>query len=91
MKNFVKDNWYKLMIGSSMMMASFGFMIYAVSPVYANKDQKNTEKSPKVTNSNFFWIESNEYIYYWTDESNFNDWLFGASEPFVEPKKRKLP
>jgi hypothetical protein len=36
MKNFVKENWYKLMIGSSMMMASFGFMIYAISPAYSN-------------------------------------------------------
>ncbi len=40
MKNFVKENWYKLMIGSSMMMASFGFMIYAISPAYSNTDKK---------------------------------------------------
>jgi hypothetical protein len=43
MKNFVKENWYKLMIGSSMMMASFGFMIYAISPAYSNTDKEKTE------------------------------------------------
>jgi hypothetical protein len=43
MKNFVKENWYKLMIGSSMMMASFGFMIYAISPAYSNSDKDKTE------------------------------------------------
>lgn len=44
MKNFVKENWYKLMIGSSMMMASFGFMIYAISPAYSNSDKETTLK-----------------------------------------------
>ena len=43
MKNFVKENWYKLMIGSSMTMASFGFMIYAISPAYSNSDKEKTE------------------------------------------------
>lgn len=43
MKNFVKENWYKLMIGSSMMMASFGFMIYTISPAYSNSDKQKTE------------------------------------------------
>jgi hypothetical protein len=43
MKNFVKENWYKLMIGSSMMMISFGFMIYAISPAYSNSEKDKTE------------------------------------------------
>jgi hypothetical protein len=37
MKTFVKENWYKLMVGSSMMMASFGFMMHSVSPATANE------------------------------------------------------
>ncbi len=52
MKTFIKDNWYKLMIGSSMMMASFGFMIYAVSPAYSNNVNvsaiKNDSSNQKV-------------------------------------------
>jgi hypothetical protein len=43
MKKFVKENWYKLMVGSSMMMASFGFMIYAISPVYSNNNDNKLE------------------------------------------------
>jgi len=38
MKKFVSENWYKLMIGSSMLMASFGFMVHSVSPAYAEPD-----------------------------------------------------
>lgn len=46
MKNFVAENWYKLMIGSSLCMASFGFMVHSLTsatakthanePTYAN-------------------------------------------------------
>jgi len=43
MKTFVKENWYKLMVGSSMLMASFGFMMYAISPAYSNSGNEKTE------------------------------------------------
>ncbi|MDP4761703.1 MAG: hypothetical protein NWR96_08715 [Crocinitomicaceae bacterium] len=51
MKNFVKENWYKLMVGSSMMMASFGFMIYAISPAYSNNNENKVE-IPSTQNTN---------------------------------------
>jgi hypothetical protein len=52
MKNFIKENWYKLMIGSSMMMASFGFMIYTISPAYSNSEKEKTEiKNTGISNS----------------------------------------
>ena len=35
MKKFVSENWYKLMIGSSLLMASFGFMVHSVAPALA--------------------------------------------------------
>jgi ABC-type lipoprotein release transport system permease subunit len=50
MKTFVKENWYKMMVGSSMMMASFGFMIYAVSPAYSNSEK--TEINNRDTSNN---------------------------------------
>jgi len=40
MKKFVSENWYKLMIGSSLLMASFGFMVYCVSPEMADNNNK---------------------------------------------------
>jgi len=46
MKKFVSENWYKLMIGSSLLMASFGFMVHSVSPAMAdNNSQKFNENS----------------------------------------------
>ena len=46
MKKFVSENWYKLMIGSSLLMASFGFMVHSVSPAIANdiKDEQQINK-----------------------------------------------
>jgi len=35
MKKFIAQNWYKLMIGTSLLMASFGFMIRSVTPAVA--------------------------------------------------------
>ncbi len=44
MKNFVKENWYKLMIGSSLFIFSVGFFINSVSPVYSsNTNKEKTE------------------------------------------------
>jgi hypothetical protein len=67
MKIFLKENWYKLMIGSSMMMASFGFMIKSVSPAYSNseKDKKEIKNagipnSPLGTNG---YVEG-QYVYF---------------------------
>ena len=52
MKTFVKENWYKLMVGTSMLMASFGFMIYAISPAYSNSEKEKTEiKNTGIPNS----------------------------------------
>jgi len=48
MKKFVSENWYKLMIGSSLLMASFGFMVYTVSPLKAS-DNNNENKEFNLT------------------------------------------
>jgi len=42
MKKFILVNWYKLMIGSSFLMASFGFMVHSITPLNAN-DTNNFE------------------------------------------------
>jgi hypothetical protein len=41
MKNFVSENWYKLMIGTSLLMTSFGFMVYTISPARASESKIN--------------------------------------------------
>ncbi len=40
MKNFVKENWYKLMIGCSMFIFSISALIYSVAPARANIQEK---------------------------------------------------
>ena len=54
MKNFINENWYKLMIGSSLLMASFGFMVYSVSPAIAgiNKDNLNFNSNYRLISTN---------------------------------------
>ena len=105
MKNFVKENWYKLMIGSSMMMASFGFMIYAISPAYSNSDKEKTEiKNTGIPNGqvmndgiavgNYIYFVDGGYLY---EFHNSADRYRNSPEGFcvnptsLKPKKVKLP
>ena len=39
---FLKENWYKLMTGTAMLIFACGFFIYAVSPSYANYTKEET-------------------------------------------------
>jgi hypothetical protein len=54
MKKFVSENWYKLMIGSSLLMASFGFMVHSVSPAMAdgNNQKLNVNSNYKLVTTN---------------------------------------
>ena len=51
MKNFVSENWYKMMIGSSLLMASFGFMVHSVSPAMADDFNVNSNYKMVPTNA----------------------------------------
>ena len=60
MKTFVKDNWYKLMIGSSMFIFSVSALIYSVSPARAEnvfKAKSNSANTP-------FFVVVNGVVYY---------------------------
>lgn len=105
MKNFVKENWYKLMIGSSMMMASFGFMIYAISPAYSNPHKEKTEiKNMGVPNGQvmnggivvggYIYFVDGGYMYeFQNSDERYRDSPVGfCDEPSeYKPKKVKLP
>ena len=54
MKKFVSENWYKLMIGSSLLMASFGFMVHSVSPAMADGNNQKFN-----VNSNYKLVPTN--------------------------------
>ncbi len=98
MKNFVKENWYKLMVGSSMMMASFGFMMYAISPAYSNNNENKVEipssqntTSPVGTNGVVImgaaYFVDGGYIY---KNSNMVTWS-GGWKNYGDWSKYKLP
>ena len=54
MKKFVSENWYKLMIGSSLLMASFGFMVHSVTPAMADDNNQKLN-----VNSNYKMVPTN--------------------------------
>ncbi len=61
MKNFVKENWYKLMIGSSLFIFSVGFFINSVSPVYSiNTDKTNNSLKVLPNNQKVIQVPVNE-------------------------------
>ena len=61
MKNFVKENWYKLMIGSSLFILSVGFFVNSVSPVYSiNADKNNNSLKVLPNNQKVIQVPVNE-------------------------------
>ena len=98
MKTFVKENWYKLMVGTSMLMASFGFMIYAISPAYSNNNDNMVEitSSQNTTsplgangvriNDGVYFVDGG-YLYYHYELGKYpNEWNQNTYW-----KKHKLP
>lgn len=52
MKKIIKENWYKLMIGSSMLMASFGLMVHSISPAFGDNTNKRWGSNYKLIPTN---------------------------------------
>ena len=94
MKTFVKENWYKLMVGTSMLMASFGFMIYAISPAYSNSDKTEIKNTNAPLGSNGVIIDGYAY---WCDGGYMYkcakpaDWFIYDNKYGDAPTKKKLP
>ena len=91
---FLKENWYKLMTGTAMLIFACGFFIYAVSPSYANETSEvNTPQME--TTEGFFTVTSNGYLYTWDNANKMMTWTAGydkhARYGSTLPNKRKLP
>ena len=52
MIRFLKQNWYKLMIGSSLLLFAAGFFIYSVSSAYAGNSEQ--QKYPNYNHSSTY-------------------------------------
>ena len=101
MKTFVKENWYKLMVGSSMLMASFGFMIYAIGPAYSNNNDKKVEipsnqntSSPVGVNGviigDYAYFVDGGYIYQFRKDYVYS-FMGSPTRSDLKPTKTKLP
>ena len=90
---FLKENWYKLMIGFSMVTFSISALIYTISPAMANESKA---KAPVISNGvlygNCMYFVDGGYLYE-IDKQNFDNyssyWWKGGS--YYTPKKKKLP
>ena len=90
MKNFLKENWFKLMTGTSMLVFSFAFLLYVVSPTYANQTSEN--KTPEMeSNDDAFAVASGGYLYTWGSREYMRTWSTDLNYSYCLPKKRKLP
>jgi len=90
MKNFLKENWFKLMTGTSMLVFSFAFLMYAVSPSYANQTSE-VNKPQMESNDDRFAVASGGYLYTWYWKEDMNYWCDGSPLESKNPSKRKLP
>ena len=71
MKNFVKENWYKMIIGCSFFMISVSALIYTTGNANAN------ESYPvKPVNANSYIVKNN--ILYYNNGSNGHHWAYWA-------------
>ncbi len=71
MKNFVKENWYKLIIGCSFFMLSISALIYTTGNANAN------ESYPAKPKSGDMFIVKNNILYYCSNgDGRWNsDWI----------------
>ena len=79
------------MIGSSLFMASIGFLIRSVSPVLANNNinEVNTNSIHKLSPmGNYSYFVDGGYMYQFYDVSN---WCYNSKEKAYAPTKVKLP
>ena len=77
MKTFVKENWYKLMIGSSMFIFSVSALIYSVSPARAENVFK--AKSNDEYNRYTFLVDSQNRVWFHDnrDSPYIDNWVKG--------------
>ena len=88
MKSFLSHNWYKLMIASSFLIFSIGFLLYAISPSYANTNEEKINTSINSPNSNDdrFAVSSNGYLYVFDNKNVMYSWAKGEKYYYDKTK-----
>jgi hypothetical protein len=78
MKTFLKENWYKLMIGFSMVTFSLSALIYSISPAMANDNEHNIQFNSNIPVGNkgitigqhTYFVDAG-YVYKWNLEKDY--------------------
>ncbi len=67
MKNFITNNWFRMVIGTSTLIFSVGFFIRSITPSYANNSNLNNTSNVASTNGyaegNYVYFIDNGYMY----------------------------
>jgi hypothetical protein len=63
MKTFLKENWYKLMIGFSMITFSLSALIYSISPAMANDNTNIPVGNKGITIKEYTYFVDGGYVY----------------------------
>ena len=89
---FLKENWYKLMTGTAMLIFACGFFIYAVGPSYANQTSE-VNKPQMESNDDGFAVVTNGYLVMWPSRQKMWNWV-SDTQPYsssLNPKVRRIP
>jgi hypothetical protein len=91
MKLFIKDNWYKLMTGTSMLITAIAFLIFSTKHATANvnhiSESTVSNGYPEgewvyfITNGGFYRVKKGNFAKAFT-----TDWLFLAKDIFQYKK-----
>jgi hypothetical protein len=100
MKTFLKVNWYKLMIGFSMVAFSLSALIYSISPVMANDNEHNIQFNSNIPVGNkgitidkYTYFIDGGYVYRCTELGLYGKWKGTDIDSYKKPiwEKSKLP
>jgi hypothetical protein len=85
MKNFITNNWFRMVIGTSTLIFSVGFFIRSITPSYANNPNPNNTSNVVSPNG---YAEGN-YVYFIDDwilykikKGDMNGFFSNASDDF---------
>jgi len=65
MKHFISNNWFKILIGTSTLIFSVGFLIRSINPSYASNpnSSSNVVSTNGYAEGNYVYFISNGYMY----------------------------
>ena len=93
MKNFITNNWFRMLIGTSTLIFSVGFFIRSITPSYANNPNPNNSSNVASTTGyaegNYVYFIDNGYMYRMQKGTFETEWRRDYSNVFISSKQIK--